>query len=435
MQPPPESPPPTTDATRSAPGFVGTVWLFAFRPNAAFSAPRGSWSQWNPLVFACVADTIGQFGAAATTGLLDEHGTATIARLALAFCAPVVTIVSLYVSGAIVHGVLRVLGVQRAALRDTVDCLAFASGPNLLLAIPLLGPVAAMIWSTVITVVGLARIHRTTKLRAFASVVGTPLLVIVLALGLRGFVMEAYKIPSRSMVPTLEPGDHILVDKTSKSPGYGETIVFAFPENRAQDFVKRVIGRSGDRVEVVGMRPVINGWPVPWCGVGTYAYEAEGGLAEDRHEGEVFVEFLGEHAYLIFVDATMSSAGAGACPTGEACGPGTMCLEERCGERQGPYSVPEGESFVLGDNRNNAFDSRGWFQGRGGSVPRQDVRGRVRWIWMSFAARGEIRWDRVGADAQGITPLLPPYQERLSQRIRQCVARRPSREASSPPAP
>ena len=131
------------------------------------------------------------------------------------------------------------------------------------------------------------------------------------------------------MIPTLVGGDHIFTDKhvfSTREPRRGEVIVHAFPENPRQDFVKRVIGVAGDRLEVKGGHPSINGWEVPHCDVGAATYAEADDLAADSaaavHRGEVFVEYLGQEAYLIFLDAASGAFG----------------------EQQGPYVVERRES-------------------------------------------------------------------------------------------
>src|ERR1700681_4641943 len=173
-------------------------------------------------------------------------------------------------------------------------------------------------------------------------------LTLFVALFFRSFVVEAYKIPSGSMIPTLQVGDHIFVNKFSYGPAIpfthqrlwtnlpperGDVMVFAFPEHPEQDFIKRVIAVEGDKLEARNGHPWINGWEVPSCAVGTYSYsDVDSSLA--KHEGDLFVEFLEDEAYLTFYDQA-----AGMFP-----------------EYQGPYLVKAGEVWVMGDNRNNSHD-------------------------------------------------------------------------------
>jgi len=400
------------DKAPTAPGFLGTVLSFSLHPGSSFSRPRASWSRWNPLLYAIVADLIGQLCAALASLVLQGSEGASEALMLTAF-SPVSTLVSLAVFGGLIHPVLRALGAKNATILETVNVLALASGPSLLAGIPWIGPVIAVVWGFVISVTGLSVVYKISKLRAVGAMFSLPVAVIVLALGLRVFVVEAFKIPARGLSPSIEMGDHIFVNKLNRVPDYGDLVVFRFPENRSQDFIKRVIGRGGDVVSVVGQRPVINGWTVPWCEVGAYGY-SEGSTPQsagsERHDGTLYIEFLGSNAHFVFVDDSMMGD-----------------------ERQGPYTVPPGEYFVMGDNRCNSYDSRGWNLGVGGTVPADDVRGRATWVWMSFDIAGGIRWDRVGADAQGVTPLAGKYREQLASKIQACLADRPSEAASRPP--
>ena len=245
----------------------------------------------------------------------------------------------------------------------------------------------------------------------------TPLLIGLLAGGLvaaivgtvmtRVFFVEAFKIPSGAMIPTLLVGDHIFVDKLvyrTRAPRRGEVMVFAFPEHPQQDFIKRVMLLPGDRLDVKDGHPWINGWEVPHCKVGAFSYdEAEGG---GRHQGELDVEFLGEQAYLTFYDA--------------AAGGFT--------DKQGPFVAKPGEYWVMGDNRNNSHDSRMWWGGKGGGVPTDLVRGRARVIWLS------IPGGRAGQSVEGAT--LPAGSEGLQAALDACLTSgRPPAARTEPPPP
>ncbi len=275
-------------------------------------------------------------------------------------------------------------------------------------------------------------------------------IAVLVALLLRAFVVEAFKIPSRSMVPTLAVGDHIFVNKfaygpiipfTNKRlfsqlpPGRGEVIVFQFPEQPDQDFIKRVIGLPGDRIEAIDGRPRINGWLAPRCEVGEFSYvEGHGEFA--RHHGKLYVEYLGEEAYLTFFDHTMMSRGTEpvACKQDADCAPGQGCADGACGELQGPYTVQPGQTFMMGDNRMNSHDSRGWFGGRGGGVPFSYIRGSALFVWMSFTTAGSIAWDRIGVSVMGVPKLPGEFDEKLRGRIAECIDAHPGAAAATPPA-
>src|SRR5262249_6691020 len=158
---------------------------------------------------------------------------------------------------------------------------------------------------------------------------------------------EAFKIPSGSMLPTLQIQDHIFVNKlvygpeipytsfrlfNNLPPKRGHVMAFEYPDpnpnNERQDFIKRVIALEGDTLEVEGGHASINGWRVPNCRVGKYEYR-EGTDTTLKH-GDLFVEYLGDYAYL------------------------TQFEDQRDDGKQGPYKVKPGETWVLGDNRNNS---------------------------------------------------------------------------------
>ena len=234
---------------------------------------------------------------------------------------------------------------------------------------------------------------------------------IAVALCLRAFVVEAFKIPSGSMIPTLQVGDHIFVNKftygpaipytrtrlfASMPPDRGDVMVFAFPEHPEQDFIKRVIALPGDKLEARGGHPILNGWEVPSCFVGLYTY-TEGEPIPSKHEGDLFVEFLGDEAYLTLYDRYAGGLN----------------------DYQGPYIVKPGEVYVMGDNRNNSHDSRMWFGGQGGGVPFENIKGRALFVWLGAPVMGK--------------PRLPPDMKGLEPGLDKCFRERPSLDKTSPP--
>src|SRR3990172_8483869 len=171
--------------------------------------------------------------------------------------------------------------------------------------------------------------------REYAEAIGMALL---LALFIRTFIVQAFKIPSGSMIPTLQIGDHILVNKLAyglRLPLWesyllsfskvqrGDVVVFIFPEDRSKDFIKRVVGIAGDRVEVRDKKVFINGQQV-----------------DDPH-----AHFEGDD-------------------------PQAAGLPAR--NDYGPRVVPEHHIFVMGDNRDRSYDSRFW-----GFVDLDQVRGKA----------------------------------------------------------
>jgi signal peptidase I len=187
-------------------------------------------------------------------------------------------------------------------------------------------------------------------------------------------------------------------------------MVFAFPGNRRDDFIKRVIALPGDELRVQGGHPIINGWRVPSCKVGTLEYSE--GDDHPRKRGELDIEFYGDYAYL------------------------TLFEEERnVGEEDGPYHVADGEVWVLGDNRNNSSDSRAWNNGRGGGVPFSLIKGRAMFVWLSFSRGGGITYSRLLHNVMG-KPTLPKDQAtpELIAGIERCLGSRPA-QTLPPPRP
>jgi signal peptidase I len=210
----------------------------------------------------------------------------------------------------------------------------------------------------------------------------------------RRFVVEAFKIPAASMMPTLRVGDHLFVDKISAWQR-GNVVVFPFPEHPNQDFIKRVLAVGGDRIEFDHSHPILNGTPIPSCKVGSFYYDDPDGAV--RHQGDLFVESLDGHAYFAFYDRRA----------------------EPFPERQGPWTVKPGEVFVIGDNRNNSHDSRMWYGGEGGGVPKGTIKGVAAVVWMSVNDQGED-WNRMGMLVDDLS--LPPAFASLAGEVARCRA-------------
>ena len=184
------------------------------------------------------------------------------------------------------------------------------------------------------------------------------IVALALALFIRTFVVQAFKIPSGSMEPTLQIGDHILVNKfiygvkipfttiqlfPLQDPQRGDVLVFIYPLDPSKDFIKRVVAVEGDTVKMLNKKLYINGIEVP-----------------DPHA--VYTE-----------ESALS---------GE--------VQKR--DNFGPVTVPKRALFVLGDNRDRSLDSRFW-----GFVPLEDVRGKAFIIYWSWDSQGTtVRWNRLG---------------------------------------
>lgn len=213
--------------------------------------------------------------------------------------------------------------------------------------------------------------------------------VILLVFLLRSFLFEPFRIPSGSMIPTLEIGDLILVNKYEYgirlpivnrtiipvgSPHRGDVIVFRYPHDTTQDYIKRIVGLPGDRVEYRNHALTINGKPVPEAALDRY-YEP--GRAQTYQQ---YQEKLGEVQHrIIWADGEGAQAYAAVPQTNP-----DACVYSEGGVA---CTVPEGSFFVMGDNRDNSEDSRFW-----GFVPDRNIVGHAFFIWMNF---GNVR--RIGS--------------------------------------
>ena len=176
---------------------------------------------------------------------------------------------------------------------------------------------------------------------------------VALALVLTTFVVQAFKIPSGSMLETLQIGDHLLVNKflyglrnpfnddyliRGVEPKVGDIIVFRYPKDRSLDYIKRIVGVPGDVIEVKNKQLYRN--------------------------GEAVKESYIQHTHPNFIGRL---------------------------DNVGPVTVPEDEYFVMGDNRDNSEDSRAW-----GTVSREKIHGKAWRIYWSWGGLDDIRWGRIG---------------------------------------
>ncbi|MGQ0735714.1 MAG: signal peptidase I [Acidobacteriota bacterium] len=197
--------------------------------------------------------------------------------------------------------------------------------------------------------------QKSTVREYFESIV----VAVILALFVRTFVVQAFKIPTGSMEPNLLVGDHLLVNKFVFAPAAfgersvlpmravrrGDVIVFKFPEEPERDFIKRVVGLPGDTLELKSRQVLINGSPL-----------------EEPYAHYLFPASQDEETSF------------------------------NVRERYGPVTVPDGHYFMMGDNRDNSQDSRYW-----GFLPAHYVKGRALMIYWSFEpAPGEPRGGLVG---------------------------------------
>ncbi|MFC1747265.1 signal peptidase I [Pseudomonadota bacterium] len=203
--------------------------------------------------------------------------------------------------------------------------------------------------------------------------------VILAVLVLRSFLVEPFRIPSGSMMPTLLDGDFILVNKYEYGirlpvlgskvveigePSRGDVAVFRYPEDPSIDYIKRIVGVPGDTIAYYGKQLYVNGELAKQQPLGAYAHSGTGvGMTgADRR-----LEALGDVEHEILVVRGYPSF-------------------------EGERVVPEGHYFAMGDNRDNSRDSRVW-----GFVPDENLVGRAFMIWMNWdKVKTSVSWDRIG---------------------------------------
>jgi signal peptidase I len=203
--------------------------------------------------------------------------------------------------------------------------------------------------------------------------------VILAVLLLRSFLVEPFRIPSGSMMPTLLVGDFILVNKYAYGirlpvinrkvmelgePRQGDVVVFRFPNDPSVDYIKRVVAVAGDRVVYRDKTLYINDQKIAQIPEGSYIGVGSG---LSMSGADVRSEALGNVKHDILVVPRMRGV-------------------------ETDTVVPEGHYFVMGDNRDNSNDSRYW-----GFVPDENLVGRAFMIWMNWdSAAGGLGWDRIG---------------------------------------
>lgn len=224
------------------------------------------------------------------------------------------------------------------------------------------------------------KVNRAGQKSIFREYSEAIIVAILLAFAIRVFVVQAFKIPSGSMIPTLLIGDHILVSKLSYGfqwpadcklqwnvppvncytsttviefgkPQRGDVIVFRFPEDEEKDFIKRIVGIPGDTVQLRNKVVFVNGQPL---------------------DDKAFTQRIDPG----IIDSTINSR-----------------------DNFGPVTVPEGSYFVMGDNRDQSLDSRFW-----GYVREEKIRGKAFRIYWSWSGQGNwtewVRWERFAKGIQ-----------------------------------
>jgi len=239
----------------------------------------------------------------------------------------------------------------------------------------------------------------------------------------RAFYVETFKVASPGMGPNLLVGDHIVVRKDAygarehRLPARGDVVVFPNPEHPEQDDIGRVIGLPGDTLSVEQAAVFINGWRIPTCVMGV----GEVNVGDADHAGIAVVELLADTAYIVFHDQPKEESEEGS--EGHHHG----------AKSEGPYTVPNQEVFVLGDNREHSHDSRYWFAGRGGGVRLDQIKGRASTIGMSFARSGRATWSRVGSSLLGAPQCPQGFPPPACAALERCLASPPSRDVTTPP--
>jgi signal peptidase I len=221
---------------------------------------------------------------------------------------------------------------------------------------------------------------------------------VAVAFASRAYVVELASVRSTSMLPTLYPGDWVAVKKVGHRaalPARGDLIMLDTPDPhlaQSEPFLfKRVIGLPKDRLSVHAGQPTINGWKVPRCELGRAALPLR--TLDAPVEPLLLVEWLGDATYLTMLDGLSASAG--------------------------PFEVPAGQVYVLGDHRNASVDSRHWAGGKGG-LRIDGIRGVAQHGLLNtegVPARRFIRTEQLA---------LPPGAEHLASALKDCLAKKPS---------
>ena len=212
--------------------------------------------------------------------------------------------------------------------------------------------------------------------------------VILIVFLLRSFLFEPFKIPSGSMIPTLLVGDLILVSKfhygirlpvinkkiiDNNPVQRGDVMVFRYPVDPRQDYIKRVVGLPGDEVSFMNQKLSVNGQPVETKPIGEFYDE------DSLRYAPQFTEKLGTVEHKILAEPKRNAY--------YGPDPKRFPMAENC--RYVPEGVtckvPAGHYFMMGDNRDNSQDSRYW-----GFVPDENIVGKAFFVWMNFGNLGRI---------------------------------------------
>jgi signal peptidase I len=231
--------------------------------------------------------------------------------------------------------------------------------------------------------------------------VRTIIYALLIAILVRTFAYEPFNIPSGSMIPTLLIGDYLFVSKFSygysrysfpfwpppfsgrifgRQPQRGDVVVFKQPANPSTDFIKRLIGLPGDKIQVIGSTLYVNGVAAKRAWVGKFIDEESGSYTERQKFEEVLPNGV-KHAMLL--DGIEGEPAAKDCP------PNTFARSKVEAENTCVFIVPPNTYFMMGDNRDNSSDSR-WRESGVGFVPAENLVGRAEFIF--FSSNGSASW-------------------------------------------
>lgn len=231
------------------------------------------------------------------------------------------------------------------------------------------------------------------KVREYIEAIASAVLI---ALLIRSFAVEAFKIPSASMVPTLMIGDHIFVNKfiyglripftkvrffQYRTPLHGDIIVFIYPEDEGKDFIKRVVGLPGDKIRVDGDDLYVNDVKQEHTtlSVMTDPTDKRRLLVEDNPFWQQ-IPFVSHWQDFNFFNESLGDVNH------------LVQYERDLYHPEHEYTVPAGHLFAMGDNRDHSSDSREW-----GFVPMDNIKGQAMFVWLSWDSdHGGIRWKRFG---------------------------------------
>jgi len=402
------------NASRPRLSVAATIRGVLLSPRAWFSSlpeEGAGRAVWIALFVRAIADPIAELG----TGLVE---TVTLEQVLTAIATgPLSALIGIYVSAVIVHALAWAYpGARRVSFGKLVACFAYAQLSAVLGVVPVVGPTAAALYWLWLCALGIRCALGRSWLFASLATLGAPGLVVVITLLVHTAFTEAFKIPASSMAPSLMAGDHIFIRKTAygwlehRVPARGDVIVFRSPEDPRRNFVKRVIGLPGDRISVTDGSVHVNGLKLPTCVAGRI--DVWGG--ESRQKGVLVVEFLDRRAYLVFHDPS-------------------AIAKKGQGDTQGPYVVAPGEVFVLGDNRENSYDSRSWFERRGGGVRVDRIKGRANVIWMAYEPLGGIAWSRLGSSLDETPRCQKGFPPETCDGLVRCLDAWPPQQATTPP--